>query len=256
MPMHYLMRNRPGERARHEVRRAWRHTVRKNVTPGVCLILFAIIFCEAISLLPLPTSWRAFLFGFVAASVLACLAWIIHILSGSHGWTLGKLGEEATAEAVTNRRQRHKGWRLINGLYLARHGDIDHILVGPGGVFVIESKWTASPCRIVRGSIVGLLGREPVAQARDGAQKVERMLRHGHQQFDVTVQPVVVLWGPGGLRLDQGWMTVDGVLVCEGRRQKSWLRRLDCTVLDQPMVEQVTGALVDQITRQVDQPVP
>jgi len=229
--------------------------VRKNVTAWVCLILFGIIFAEVISFLPWPTWLQAFLLGFVTASVLACLAWMVHVLSGAHGWTLGKLGEEATAEAVSSRKQRGKGWRLINGLYLARHGDIDHILVGPGGVFAIESKWTSNPCRVEQGSIVGLLGREPVAQARDGARKMERLLRHGPQQFDVAVQPVVVLWGPGGLRLDQGWTTVDGVLVCEGRRQRSWLRQLDGLVLDQPMVEKIQGALVGQVTRQVDQPI-
>jgi hypothetical protein len=220
----------------------------------VCLVLLTIILCEAISLLPLPTSWRAFLFGFVSASALACLAWMVYVLSGAHGWTVGKLGEEATAEAVAGRKQRRNGWRIVNGIYLARHGDIDHILVGPGGVFVIESKWTSNTCRIEQGSIVGLLGREPVAQARDGAQKVERLLRHGPQQFDVTVRPVVVLWGPGGLRLDQGCITVDGVLVCEGRRQKSWLHQLDDSILDQPAVEEIHGVLVGQVTRQVDRP--
>ena len=105
--------------------------------------------------------------------------------------------EEATAKAAAGWRQRRKGWRLTNGLYLAGHGDIDHILVGPGGVFVIESKWTTNRCRIEFGEIVGLLGRVPVAQASDGALKVERLLRHGPQRFDLTVKPVVVIWGPG-----------------------------------------------------------
>jgi hypothetical protein len=246
------MRNRPEERARLEVRRAWWSIVQRNVTAWVCLVLFGIILSEVISSLQLPTWLRTFLIGFVAASVLACLAWMIHVRTGAHGWTLDRLGEEATAEAVSGRKQRRTGWRLINGLYLAGHGNIDHVLVGPGGIFAIESKWTSSQCRIEHGSIVGTLGRDPVSQAQNGARKVEGILRHGPQRFGVTVQPVVVLWGPGGLKLDQGWTTVDGVLICEGRRQKSWLRQLEGSVLDQATVGQVEGALEGRIPRQVD----
>lgn len=252
--MHSEMKNRPGERSRLEIRRAWRSTARKNVIAWVCLILFGVIFCETISMLPLPSLWRAFLFGFVTASGLACLAWMIHVMSGAHSWSLGKLGEEATAEAVAGWKQRRKGWRLINGIYLSGHGDVDHVLVGPGGAFVIESKWTSNPCRIENGGIEGLLGREPVAQARDGARKVERLLRHGPKRFDIKVKPVVVIWGPGAMSLDEGWTVVDGVLVCEGRRDDSWVQQLTGHTMERSEIESIAEVLEEQITRQVDQP--
>ena len=151
-------------------------------------------------------------------------AWVVHVLSGNHGWSLGKLGEEATSESVLNRRQRRRGWHLVNGMYFGGHGDIDHVLVGPGGVFVIETKWTANPCCISGRRIEGLMGREPLRQARQGAEKVERMLRRGSGHFEVSVQPVVVLWGPGGLDLPDGSTIVENVLVCEGRQRKLWGR--------------------------------
>ena len=118
-------------------------TARRNVGAWICLVLFGLILAELMTFMPFPTWWKAYMYGFISATVLATLAWMIHVLSGAHSWSMGKLGEEATAQAVTSWKQRRKGWRLINGIYLAGHGDIDHVLVGPGGVFVIESKWTA-----------------------------------------------------------------------------------------------------------------
>jgi hypothetical protein len=186
--------------------------------------------------------------------VRATFLWMVHVISGVHGRTVGKIGEEATAEALSHRWQRRQGWRVINGIYIAGHGDVDQVLVCPAGVFAIESKWTSNPCRIHGGGVAALTGREPVSQARDGARKVERLLRHGAQRFGITVQPVVVLWGPGALHLDQGWTTVDDVLVCEGRKEKSWLMQLSRTSLDQDAVAAITEVLEDQVGRQVDRP--
>jgi len=39
-------------------------------------------------------------------------------------------------------RLRKHGWLIVNGLALEGR-DIDHVLVGPGGVVVVESKWSA-----------------------------------------------------------------------------------------------------------------
>jgi Nuclease-related domain len=166
-------------------------------------------------------------------------------------------GEEATADVVAGWRRRRKGWRLLNGIYIAGHGDIDHVLVGPGGVFVIQSKWTSHPCRIECGEIVGLLGRVPVAQAGNAAVKVERLLHRRHQQFDIEVQPVVVIWGSGGLELDQGSTDIDGVLVCEGRRHREWVRRLDGAAhLSPTSVDAITRTVEEQLVGQLDPAVP
>lgn len=248
------MRNRPGERSRLEIRQAWRRTVRKNIPLWGSLFVLVALCLVVDWILPIPAAWRGFVAGFAVASSLACLAWMVVDLSGTHGRSLGKLGEEATAKAVSGWNQRRRGWRTVNGLFLAGHGDVDLILVGPGGVFAFESKWSSSPCRIEQGRITGLLGREPVAQARDGARKIERLLRHGPERFDVTVSPVVVIWGPHTLNLERGWTVVDGVLVCEGRHKKSWIRQLSGYTIEPAEVEAISCVLDKQVVRQVDQP--
>ena len=137
----FPVKNRPGEHARQMLRDAQIRTIRKNALVWVCLILIAVILTEVLLVEPIPATFRAFLLGFLAASTLACFGWMVFVMSGSYSRSMGKLGEEATAEAVTSWRRRGRdggSWTT----YLATHGDIDHVLVGPGGVYAIESKWT------------------------------------------------------------------------------------------------------------------
>jgi hypothetical protein len=246
------MGNRPGGLSRRLARTPWLEIEPASTVRWGGLTVLVVLVLVVESALPVPGTWRAFLAGFTVASGLAGVGWMATTLAGDPDRTSSRPGEEATAAVVAGRRRRWKGWRLVNGLYLSGHGDIDHILVGPRGVFVIESKWTSSPCRIERGEIVGLLGRVTVAQAGNGAVKVERLLRLGGQRLDVNVTPVVVIWGPGGLRLDQGSTEIDGVLVCEGRRHRDWLRQLDGPALDPRQVEDIIRMLEDQVTRQID----
>jgi hypothetical protein len=249
-----VVKNRPGELARQEMRQAWTRTVRQNlstllVAGGVSVAYVAFLF-----LMPMPLWTQTFTLGIFVTAMFCATAWVLHLSTGTHNRYLGKMGEEMTAEAVLNRRRRWKGWRLVNGLYFRGHGDVDHVLVGPGGIFVLESKWTSVPWRIEQDGLVGPGDRDPLLQARDGAHKIEGLLRYGPERFDVVVHSVVVLWGPGAPSLTDGWVEVDGVLVAEGRRQRKWLRQLNRSDLKQLLVESVTRTLEAQLVRQVERP--
>jgi len=248
------MKNRAGERSRLDLREAQIRTLRKHWSDWLGLLGFAVILAAIIEICPIPQSWRNFLLGFLAAALLATVAAMVFVISGSYGPSMGRLGEEATAETVTSRRRRRQGWQVINGIYLDGHGDLDHILVGPGGVFVLESKWTTGRCSIRDGSVTGVMGREPTAQAREGARKLERYLRYGPQRFQVDVQPVVVMWGPGRVHLDCGWERVSGVLVCDGPESKQWLCQLETQQLDSNSVRTIASALSSLAERQVRLP--
>jgi hypothetical protein len=247
-----LMKNRPGERARHHLRTAQWSAAKSLKRPIAILAAVMIAGCVVIALLPTFPTAKAFFLGFLTAAFLVAVAWLVGVSSGSYGWSLGKMGEEFTAEAVVSSARHRQGWRLVNGLYFGGHGDVDHTVVGPGGVFVIESKFTTSPCRVAGGRVEGITGREPISQARKGASKVEKMLKYGRERFDVRVRPVVVIWGPGRVKMDQGWQMVDGVLLCDGPEHRRWLRELDGQVLDQELIggiERLLGGYVEgQVT--------
>jgi hypothetical protein len=52
-------------------------------------------------------------------------------------WRRGAEGEKATAMAL--RPLTRRGWTLLHDLDTG-YGNLDHVLVGPAGVFVLESK--------------------------------------------------------------------------------------------------------------------
>lgn len=65
----------------------------------------------------------------------------------------------------------------------------------------------------------------------------------------------MVIWGPGRLDLEDGSTDVDGTLVCEGRREKDWVRQLVGSTLSRTEIESITSVLENQVNRQVDQPI-
>jgi hypothetical protein len=102
--------------------------------------LFAAI---GIALLAPNELLRGALFGAVL-TWWSCALWflVVQATGGAAPRLMGADGESWTAEAV--RPLRRDGWRLVNDVFLTA-GNIDHVLVGPAGIVVLESKWSFSP---------------------------------------------------------------------------------------------------------------
>jgi len=261
------MKNRPGEQARSTLIRTYISTVRTNFGAWLGLLALILVLSGLILIAPLASTAQSFLLGFLDASALACFAGTVVVMAGSRGRSSGrskgrssgrssgrskgKFGEEATAKVVATGRRRRSGWKVVNGIFLAGHGDIDHVLVGPGGIFAIESKRTSARCSVEGSTVKGLTGREPISEAREAAREVERWLRHGPLGMEVEVRPVVVIWGPGRIKFKEGWEQVDGVLVCDGPMDQRWLPQLDVSHLDQSTIDDIATALTRQASRQV-----
>lgn len=64
---------------------------------------------------------------------------LVVVVSGSTHLMMGDLGEQWTREELEGLRRA--GWRLVNGVRLRPAGDLDHVLIGPGVVVVVETKW-------------------------------------------------------------------------------------------------------------------
>jgi hypothetical protein len=121
---------------------------------------------------------------------------------------------------------------------------VDHVLLGPGGIYVIESKWTSLSWEVVGDRLVGVQGRDPLEQARAGARTVEQMLRLGRPRLEVTVHPVLALWGPGAPELPTGIQMVDGVQVLEGRKGRRCRKAFDGQALDPEVLERAAERLL------------
>jgi hypothetical protein len=60
---------------------------------------------------------------------------------------IGAAGEEQVGELLE--QLAHEGWRVIHDASLGR-GNVDHILIGPAGVFTVETKSAPGPVRVSR----------------------------------------------------------------------------------------------------------
>jgi hypothetical protein len=121
----------------------------------------------------------------------------------------GERRELRVAEVLDDLR-RH-GYRPVHDV--VRDGfNVDHVVVGPAGVFAIETKFRSGTGEITfrngEGLFVGGFPEEKdsLSQARGNAAEVNRLIKETCQ-MDVWVKPVVVFVGDWRVRND--WWTTD-----------------------------------------------
>jgi len=150
------------------------------------------------------------------------------------------LAEEFTAAEL--RRLRHDGWKRVDRVEFHDH-DVDHVIAGPGGVFVIETKHTNFSWPIVDNRFGNEWANDGVSQARRNADKIRALLSQKlRTSFDV--QPILMVWGDGRPKLDTPTTVDHGVVVVTG----DLLRR---HLSAQPAV--LTRDDVDRIAHQLHQ---
>lgn len=117
---------RAGQHARETQRRAARRAI-VNIGVAACLLVLAVA-----------------LFGFrwatcaIEAGVVVALLLIDRTASPIiERWGRGAAGEELVGAVVDGLRDR--GWFALHDVHLGR-GNIDHVLIGPAGIFTIETK--------------------------------------------------------------------------------------------------------------------
>jgi Nuclease-related domain len=135
-------------------------------------------------------------------------------------WRRGAAGERRTARLLAV-LERH-GWAVLHDLAVPRsQANIDHLVIGPGGVFVIDSK-----------QYRGRLQLDPTGRLWHGRYPLAPTLRAVGFEADRAAQ---VLPDPGvvvpivavhGAQVPWGKVAMDGVPVLPARRLPSMLREL------------------------------
>jgi hypothetical protein len=139
----------------------------------------------------------------------------------ARAWQRGATGERRTARLL-GRLERH-GWAVLHDLACpGSRANIDHLAIGPGGVFVIDSKLYSGKLHPATGGSLWH-GRYPVAP-------VARAVRfEADQAAQVLATPgveVVPLVAVHGAQVPWGKLVVDGVPVVAARRLPELLRHL------------------------------
>jgi hypothetical protein len=110
------------------------------------------------------------------APVRTLLARALRVHTDERAWRVGAKGEETVAKEL---RKLGEPWTVVHDIPVGDRGaNIDHIVIGPAGVFTVNSKWHAGKSIWVGGDTVMINGhREPyVRNARHEAKRASRLL--------------------------------------------------------------------------------
>jgi len=157
----------------------------------------------------------------------------------SVAWYLGAKGEIAVGELLAKLPPE---WTVFHALPVGIGGtDIDHLVVGPGGVFTINTKhhrgknvWVAHRTMMVSGNKV-----PHIRHAEFEAERVTRLLRQ-RMPLRSTVRPVLALVEPRRLRIRE---KPTQVKVVDSRDLRRWLLTLPSVL--EPLGRIELAALID-----------
>ena len=188
--------------------------------PFVLVVFLCGYFLHAALPLRMPQTLAAALLAAVALS-----AWAVSDRCARRfGMFLkGAQGEEAVARELA---LLPAGWTIFHGVpSRSRRGgqDFDHVALGPGGLFAIETKNWAGPLRVEGGAVTvggAPVSRSPVVQARRQADELASALR-GILPEDFPVAGIVCFASNG---MDVDAADVDGTPVCNLRALGRLLR--------------------------------
>lgn len=158
-----------------------------------------------------------------AAPVRTFLARALGVHTDERAWRVGADGEELVAAQLHRLAKKDARWKFLHAIPVGEKGsDIDHLVVGPGGVFTLNAKHHPRASVWVRGDTFMVNGqRLPyIRNSRHEAARASRLLTKACGA-PVAVQGVVVPVGADKLSLKD---PPNDVAIVNRMALRSWLR--------------------------------
>lgn len=246
-------------------REATSRTVAALVKPRViglgllCLVLFSGLALAAHAATDLVGGRpNPFVTGFVMGVGVACVPWLlwtaITSVDGSWSWRVGANAERWTAEELA---RLGPAWQIEHHLVFTGtrggerwYSDVDHVAVGPPGVFAVSTKWTADEWDLDQPEL-----HPRVKAAADQLEKnVRRLGGFLHQAVPVArMIPLLVCWGPGVRPASDGRVVRAGeVRVVAGVQADLWRPLLSAERLNSDQVTELAEAVRRWIAKHED----
>jgi hypothetical protein len=157
----------------------------------------------------------------VLAATAACWGLRFKPSLDARAWRRGAAGERRTAQLL-DPLERH-GWAILHDLAVpGSRANLDHLVIGPGGVFVIDSKQYRGRLQFDPSGQLWH-GRYPLAPALGAVSFEADQAALVVTDPDVVVVPVMAVHGA---QVPWGKVVVQGVPVVPARRLPSMLRQL------------------------------
>jgi hypothetical protein len=234
----------------------WRSIRSASGRPWGRLLVLSIVVASAVNLVALERhelEWLQVLNGVewaLAIGLLSRMTWLVTRRGSAEveaaRWAAGASGEQIVSDALAELKADHV---VIHNLPVPGHGDADHVVVGPAGVVVVETKYLAGRIVCQADGTWLQLKRDEVRQIADPSAQVlraaaavaARLSRRG--LGNVPVRSVLVMAHPRA-ELDVSRSTVPVVRPFDlllALRQLAWQEaRLDANA-----VAAVANALMD-----------
>lgn len=157
-------------------------------------------------------------------------------ITDERAWRVGADGEVRVARRLS---KLGDSWRLLHSVPVGNRGsDIDHVLIGPAGVFTVNAKnhpraraWLAGNTLMINGQRVPY-----VRNSGHEARRAARLLT-AHLPFEVPVSGLAVLVGVRALIIKRQ-PDDRAVVVATPRAAVRWLRRRP-RVLTMEQIEEI-----------------
>lgn len=187
---------------------------------------------------------RGIIVGTGATLAVCAVGALVVLTSGSAPLMMGELAEQWTAQEL--RPLREHGWKLVNHFGLGP-GDQDHVVVGPGGVVLVETKWGGTPWDVDAGDAFFRRALEQTARNARQLALWHGVAKHGRP----GVEAVLVVWGPAARKLrEQPVRRHDsGVVVMSGEHLRDWMHRRGRDRLSPSQVDGVGGEIDRHLVR-------
>ena len=162
--------------------------------------------------------------AFVAAPVRTTLARVLGVKSDERAWRLGADGEEKVAARLAKVAKHDPRWRFLHSVPVGKgSADIDHVAIGPGGVFTVNTKHHKGAAIWVGGNTLLVNGHKTsyVRNARYEASRASALLSEV-TGFAVPVDGLVVTVNAGEFAVKS---QPTGVHVLPRMQVGTWLLR-------------------------------
>lgn len=140
-----------------------------------------------------------------AAPVRTLAARLLGVHTDERAWRIGADGEEKVAARLAKLVKKDPRWRVLHAVPVGTKGsDIDHVVIGPGGIYTLNAKHHPDAKLYVRGDRFMVNGRfQPyVRNSRFEAQRASKLLTEAIGR-PVPVTGVVVPLGAESLTVKE-----------------------------------------------------
>jgi hypothetical protein len=212
---------RPGASAHAEYRRrraseltAWTHSLPWRVVAVVAASLIAWLAAAQVA------PHLAVLAG---VTVAAGLGWLLRfrVTPATLAWRRGAVGERRTARLLA--LLERQGWAVLHDLAIpGSAANIDHLVIGPGGVVVIDTKQYRGRLRLDRDGLLWHGRRLLISALRTILWEADQ----ADEVLGVADIGVAAIMAVHGARVPWGRLQADGVIVAPARQVPDLLRAL------------------------------